>query len=460
MDKHKYNIYNNFFNILNKKWFIKSKLSIEQFKNELIETFTLTHIISEKININIINLDESNTLYGNINPFIWEYGNILYFWENYILKNTETIAKPQIYDTNAVKQPNRYTLCTEYKNSLLNFTKIQLQLNKLYDFIINQIDCFSKANTITYLSNKGELINVYETNLSESTDINYVILHLIRIGQLYQDSINENFIYTSNFHKIRLFSFEEDIKEDIIEKNQMIEVKPSSYIQGACTINDNTFPPFTISINRFSVGKYPVTNYMYLQFVKDGGYNSIKYWSIDGWCWLNKLKLQHPINWEYDVVNKTWYEKIQDKLYLLRMNNPTIHISWYEANAYTNWKGVRLLKESEWEYLASMVSSDNANLIESTNYNTISVLKDKNINSLGVVGLYGNCWEWCSDTFAPYDGFIKDPINPSMSYPLFGKTKVCRGGSWATSKHIINCYYRKPIFPESCIEYTGFRIAI
>ena len=215
--------------------------------------------------------------------------------------------------------------------------------------------------------------------------------------------------------------------------------------------------------------------------------------------------------WIYDNINNIWYEKIWDVV-PLRMNNPVVNITWYEARAYCKWKGYRLLKESEWEYLAQLSNNINfsnlgmnkCSLLDENNHSiqvfadrtegcivsqerckssslltqicdlsypvkrdlshgishkhTISVLKEANINSYGIVGLCENCWEWCDDTFYPYDGFVKDIINPQMSYPLFGKTKVCRGGSWASS--IVSSYYRKPIEPESFIEYTGFRVAI
>ena len=50
---------------------------------------------------------------------------------------------------------------------------------------------------------------------------------------------------------------------------------------------------------------------------------------------------------------------------------------------------------------------------------TISVLEDKNENNLGIMGLFGNCWEWCEEPIYPYNGFIIDPVYREMSYPWF-----------------------------------------
>ena len=48
-------------------------------------------------------------------------------------------------------------------------------------------------------------------------------------------------------------------------------------------------------------------------------------------------------------------------------------------------------------------------------------------NAWGCRQLIGNVWEWTADTFNPFDGFSPDDYK-EYSKPLFGTTKVLRGG--------------------------------
>ena len=133
--------------------------------------------------------------------------------------------------------------------------------------------------------------------------------------------------------------------------------------------------------------------------------------------------------------------------------------------AYCRWKNCRLLFEKEWEYLANM--DDNLQKLDlHLNYGdkykcktTISVLDDKSKNNIGIVGLFGNCWEWCMEPIYPYDGFVIDPVYREMSYPHFGYKRICRGGSWAVPDFLIDKSYRNAQSNDCCHQYIGFRIA-
>ena len=87
-----------------------------------------------------------------------------------------------------------------------------------------------------------------------------------------------------------------------------------------------------------------------------------------------------------------------------------------------------------------------------------SINQYKEKNDFGIEQLFGNCWEWCSNDYYPYDGFIPDPLYRSYSYPHFGNKKICKGGSWATNKHLITPSFRKSQYATSRKEYIGFRV--
>ena len=77
---------------------------------------------------------------------------------------------------------------------------------------------------------------------------------------------------------------------------------------------------------------------------------------------------------------------------------------------------------------------------------------------MGIVGLFGNVWEWCLEPIYPYDGFKIDPVYREMSYPFFGYKRVCRGGSWCSPNYLATKSYRNAQSMDCLIQYIGFRI--
>ena len=433
-----------------RKWNIKK----EQFIKELINTFSLTDILYSTLMI----MDLSNSIQSHviINPLLWEYGHILFFWEHLIFKNLNNvipiITNSDYYDSFKISRTNRYKLLE--CNKLLSYNIIKEKMDKNLEFIIENI--------------KNETFDSF---------------YLIRLGQLHQEMHIESILYS-----IQLLSFllKPEIivgveNNDIILKDiEMIEIEQGILNQGVELSTtqfyfDNEYPQFQINIEKFKVSKYCITNGMYLEFVLNQGYNTKDYWYEEGWNWLKNNQYMYPIYWKYE--NNNWYmlsnlplmshfisyENIYNKFIPLQMNHPIVNISWYEAMAFCKWKGVRLLKESEWEYIAK--DNSNSTYLENANldYNMkhcISVLEDKNINHNGIVGLFGNCWEWCLEPIYPYDGFIIDPVYREMSYPYFGSKRICRGGAWSTPSILITPTYRNAQAPECNIQYIGFRVAM
>ena len=70
--------------------------------------------------------------------------------------------------------------------------------------------------------------------------------------------------------------------------------------------------------------------------------------------------------------------------------------------------------------------------------------------------MIGNVREWTSDTFAPFPGFAPDDYK-EYSEPLFGETKVLRGGAWTTRGRMVTATYRNFFGPERRDVFAGFR---
>lgn len=407
---------------------------------QVIETFRMSELLT--YNLVYHGGFNSNKKIANINPLLWEYGHTLHFWEHIVLKYLGYLnftTKDELYDSFKINLDNRFKL----KDKMLSYLQILNGYKKVIEFINN------------YTNDYG---------------FTKVTMYLIRLGQLHLEMHNESFIFSNQVLGINVLNYEYIYKyETPLEDIEMINVKPGNLRQGVDFNTkefyfDNESPSFIKFISNFQVSKYCITNYQYLKFVESDGYKKKKFWSEEGWSYIKNKKLNHPIYWK--KMHNTWLEKLYDKEILLRNNNPVVYISWYEAMAYCNWKGVRLLKEEEWEYLANLDLRDeqisNAHLNYGFSYNThstISVLSDKSENRINVVGLFGNCWEWCLEPIYPYDGFVIDPVYREMSYPHFGYKRICRGGSWAVPNFLINSHYRNAQAPDCCHQIIGFRVA-
>ena len=364
---------------------------------------------------------------------------MIFFWTNYCCKylNINIIKfNKDIYDNFLIK--DRDKMLVEL-----------IDIDTLYDYYY-QI----KEKVLLYLFKSSKLNNFEK--------------YILRFTHLLNDKVNEDIIESLHFFSKNFIDTKIIYDKKIVKNIEYIYVPEGNVLQGTNNeyndsfYYDNEYPSFNVKLNSFKISKYCITNYQYLQFVSDNGYSKKKYWSFNGWRWVVNKKLKHPIFWQYDKYykGKEWREKIFNKYHILRMNYPVVNISYYEAEAYCNWVGGRLPRESEWEYLSDFFEEDykNNGHFNYNNGTTISVLEDKNINKLKIVGLFGNVWEWCLESFYPYDGFKKELLYKEYSYPYFGRKGISKGGSWCVPKYLVSKSYRNFIDVDCCHKFIGFRV--
>ncbi len=77
-------------------------------------------------------------------------------------------------------------------------------------------------------------------------------------------------------------------------------------------------------------------------------------------------------------------------------------------------------------------------------------------SAVGCRQMLGDSWEWTSTDFQPFAGFEPGPYR-EYSAPLFGATKVLRGGCWATRSRLINNTHRNYYGPDRRDVWAGFR---
>lgn len=186
---------------------------------------------------------------------------------------------------------------------------------------------------------------------------------------------------------------------------------------------DNEKWAHAVTLPAFSISSTLTSNAQYRQFMLDGGYTQMQFWSDAGRAWLASTQRSAPRYWQGDGRLCLRY----DKLVAFPDNEPVRHVSLHEAEAYCRWAGRRLPSEAEWEFAAL---SGQLN--------------------------WGDLWEWTRSAFEPYPGFSADAYL-DYSRPWFGTHQVLRGASFATQPRIRSPHYRNFFKPERDDIYSGFR---
>lgn len=226
--------------------------------------------------------------------------------------------------------------------------------------------------------------------------------------------------------------------------------------QGFCF--DNELNAHEVYLQEFNARIQTVTNGEYLAFMQDGGYQDFRFWLDEGWALVQQHQWQAPLYWfEKD---QEWHHFTLHGSEKIDLNSPVTHISFYEALAYANWSGHRLLTEFEWEALAQL----QANLPEQGNFMETGLLQPFSgyfqENRPKTAHLLGNTWEWTYSAYHPYPGFKTAPGAVGEYNGKFMVNQlVLRGGSCATPQSHIRTSYRNFFHADKRWQFTGIRLA-
>lgn len=216
---------------------------------------------------------------------------------------------------------------------------------------------------------------------------------------------------------------------------------------------DNELGVHEVLLADFKIMNRLVTNGEYLAFIQDGGYSDFRFWLDEGLALVRSAGLKSPLYWvEQDGE---WLQYTLHGLEKLEMNKPVTHISFYEAQAYANWSGKRLLTEFEWEAASQVYPPTKGNFQDSGILEPIAAG-----SSSGIQQLFGDTWEWMYSAYHPYPGFSTAPgALGEYNGKFMINQMVLRGGSCATPQSHIRTTYRNFFHPDKRWQYTGIRLA-
>ena len=250
---------------------------------------------------------------------------------------------------------------------------------------------------------------------------------------------------------------------------------------GPCTLGagrfgfayDNERPRHRAELPAFRIGRTPVTNATWLTFSEGGGYERREWWSDEGWSWKEDYDITHPGGWARGPAG--WRQWRIDGWAPLHPDEPVVHVSWFEADAFARAHGARLPTEAEWEKAATWDQATGrarrypwgdeppcprrANLGQTGFGPHPAGAHPAGASPCGALGMLGDVWEWTASDFRGYDGFAAHPYR-EYSEVFFGPDyKVLRGGSWASREHVTTATMRNWDLPVRRQIFSGVRLA-
>lgn len=275
----------------------------------------------------------------------------------------------------------------------------------------------------------------------------------------------------------------------------LVEIPAGTFLMGSDDAEgfpeDGEGPVRPVAVSAFFIGRYPVTNDRFSEFVSDTGYRTEA--EQYGWSFVFHLfvtrtarKRGHVrrvagLDWWLAVQGASWKHpegrgsNVRD-----RGDHPVVHVSHNDALAFCRWAGTRLPTEAEWEYAArgglngkryvwgDQLKPDGRHMcnIWQGEFPRINTGEDGWIgtcpvwsfepNGYGLYTIAGNVWEWCADSWSV--------PRESGSGRVYGdpSRRVMRGGSYLCHHSYCNRYRvaaRSSNTPDSSTGNCGFRCA-
>ena len=259
----------------------------------------------------------------------------------------------------------------------------------------------------------------------------------------------------------------------------MVLVEGGEFVMGTDSGLPHEGPEHRVELDSFYMDEHEVTNAQYEAFASDSGYVTES--ERLGWSGIfdpqrNGWTKGDGADWRHPHGPGSSHRDMPDF--------PVVHLSWEDAAAYCDWRGMRLPTEAEFEFAARGGLEDaeyswgneltpdgvhRANLWQGTfpqkdlvtdGYGSHAPVKMYPPNGYGLYDMTGNVWEWVQDWYSP-SYFSQSPVRNPQG-PRRGTQKIQRGGSWLCSENYCQGYRvaaRMMTAPDSGLNNLGFRCA-
>ena len=204
-------------------------------------------------------------------------------------------------------------------------------------------------------------------------------------------------------------------------------------------------PRHQVLIRPHAIATAPVTNAEWDTFIADAGYATPSLWLAEGWDWVRREGIAAPLYWHDDGTAFTLAgRRVRDP------SAPVSHISFFEADAYARWAGVRLPREEEWEVAAAPADPAQGQQLDAA---APAIPAPKS-------SWFGSVWEWTASAYLAHPGFTpaQGTVGEYNGKFMSGQF-VLKGASCATPRGHSRASYRNFFPPAARWQFTGVRLA-
>ncbi|PQJ81854.1 bifunctional serine/threonine-protein kinase/formylglycine-generating enzyme family protein [Polaribacter glomeratus] len=275
--------------------------------------------------------------------------------------------------------------------------------------------------------------------------------------------------YPFGMYNVIIDTLLQQIKDNIIVKKklriELVNINRGSFIMGCkskCfgTISDQASPSHKVTLSNYRMSKYEITKGQFETFVKSTNYITTAEKAGFSYVFTEKESYvkKSGVNWRHNVTGT----KQQPN------KHPVIHVSWFDAVAFSEWAGGRLPTEAEWEFAAKGGNfNEDFKYSGSNNVDTIAWFKDnsnnnthpvglKQPNKLGFYDMTGNVQEWCGDWYHLYAS--KEQIDPKGEKTSW--QRVIRSDNFTVTKpFLFKTFDRESNNADFSYYGLGFRVA-
>jgi ergothioneine biosynthesis protein EgtB len=389
---------------------------------------------------------------ADVSPTKWHLAHTTWFFETFLLvpylKNYKVFQEEYNYLFNSYYETvGKRVLRTDRGNLTRPTTKEIYDYRKYVNYFLSLL--FDELGKNNELDNKSTIFDK-ETEVEIKKRLFIGLNHEQQHQELLVTDIK--YVLGNNplfpavkmpINDFTMFKVKDETKKEAENKNaDFIKIKEGIYqigFQSENKINstietefyfDNEKGVHRVFIEEFEISKNLVTNREYLEFINAGGYQNFNFWLAEGWDFIKQNQLTAPLYWFKESEEWFYYDFNQSEngLNKIDLDAPLCHVSFYEAEAYTQFKNMRLPTEYEWEIANEFFE-------------------------------WGKRWEWTRSAYQPYPNFQKDDgALGEYNGKFMINQLILRGSSEATAPKHSRPTYRNFFHADKRWQYTGIRL--